>query len=448
MKSSLRLQYGPGIAAALLLGAAAALAAGITGVERVNVSTAGVEAFGLSAYPSVSADGRFVTFESEAFNLVSQDTNRAGDIFVRDRTTGTTERVSLSTAGIQGNGRSFSVALSADGRYLAFVSEADNLVPGDTNHARDVFVRDQAWGTTERVSLAASGQQGNGASILPSISADGRYVAFTSYADNLVPGDINERGDVFVRDRTAGTTERVSLSTEGAEGHTSRSFLPAGQAPSISANGRFIAFSSDALDLIPGDTKDKSNTFVRDRVMKTTELISVSVAGAPGNSYSQDPAISADGRFVAFQSRAGDLVPGDSNGKAHIYVRDRATGTTERVSLSSDGELGNGSSHVPSLSSDGRFVAFSSGGDNLVPNDKNRVEDIFVRDRTNGTTERVSVSAAGQEGNDTSYGDFGGLSMSADGRSVAFVSRATNLVPGDTSRLDDIFVAECSISAP
>jgi Tol biopolymer transport system component len=331
---------------------------------------------------------------------------------------------------------------------VVFVSEADNLVPDDTNHARDVFVRDQVMGTTERVSLSASGEQGNGDSVLPSISPDGRFVAFTSYASNLVPDDTNERGDVFVRDRTAGTTERVSLSSEGAEGHTEEKFLPAGQFPSISADGRFIAFSSYAKDLIPGGTKFAPNVYVRDRVMKTTELISVTDTGAPGNSSSQDPSISADGRFVAFQSYAWDLVPGASNTEGQIYVRDRTRGITERVSLSSGGEQGNDSSHVPTLSSDGRFVAFSSDADNLVPDDRNGVEDVFVRDRTNGTTERVSLSATGREGNGTSYGIFGGLSISADGRCVAFVSRATNLVPGDTSKLDDIFVAERSISEP
>jgi Tol biopolymer transport system component len=430
------------LAATLLLGGAAALAAGVTTVERVSVSNAGSEAMGISSYPSLSADGRFVAFESEAFNLVSNDRNGASDVFVRDRVAGTTRPISLSTKRAQGNGASFSAAVSADGRYVVFVSEADNLVPDDTNHARDVFVRDQVMGTTERVSLSVSGQQGNGNSILPAISADGQFVAFTSYADNLVPGDTNQRGDVFVRDRTAGTTERVSLSSEGAEGHTTEKYMPAGQSPSISADGRFVAFESNAADLIPGNTRESTNIFVRDRVMRTTELVSVSVNGAPGNSSSQDPSISADGRYVAFQSYARDLGPDDVNGEGHIYVRDRTTGTTERVSVSSGGAAGNESSHLPSLSSDGRFIAFSSDADNLVPNDKNGVEDIFVRDRTKGTTERVSVSAAGQEGNGTSYGIFGGLSISADGRCVAFVSRATNLVPGDTSELDDIFVGE------
>jgi Tol biopolymer transport system component len=340
-----------------------------------------------------------------------------------------TERVSVSSAGEEGNGVSWSPSITADGRYVAFMSHASNLVPGDTNATPDAFVHDRLTGTTERVSVSSAGEEGNGASWVPSLSADGRYVAFPSAASNLVPGDTNATSDIFVHDRLTGTTERVSVSSAGEEGNGDSGW------PSISADGRYVAFGSDASNLVPGDTNATPDIFVHDRLTGTTERVSVSSAGEEGNGGNWWPSISADGRYVAFLSDASNLVPGDTNGY-DIFVHDRLTGTTERVSVSSAGEEGNGGNWWPSISADGRYVAFLSDASNLVPGDTNGYKDVFVHDRLTGTTERVSVSSAGEEGNGVS----GYPSISADGRHVVFESDASNLVPGDTNAWTDIFV--------
>jgi Tol biopolymer transport system component len=286
---------------------------------------------------------------------------------------GTTERVSLGPGGVQGNEESLFPAISADGRFVAFYTYASNLVPGDTNHSDDVFVRDRRTGTTERVSVGPNGRQGDSSS-LPAISADGRFVAFRSYANNLVPGDTNGVGDVFVRDRRTGTTERVSVSSSGEQGN-------AFSVGTISADGRFIAFESDASNLVPGDTNGKRDVFVRDRKLGTTERVSLRPDGGQGNDYSFSPALSAGGRFVAFTSWASNLVPGDTNGTDDVFVRDRVTGVTIRASISSSGKQGNDHSNDPAISADGRFIAFMSHATNLVPGDTNGVNDIFVRTR-------------------------------------------------------------------
>jgi Tol biopolymer transport system component len=350
---------------------------------------------------------------------------------------GTTERVSLGPGGVQGNEESLFPAISADGRFVAFYTYASNLVPGDTNHSDDVFVRDRRTGTTERVSVGPNGRQGDSSS-LPAISADGRFVAFRSYANNLVPGDTNGVGDVFVRDRRTGTTERVSISSSGEQGNDYSEWSP------LSANGRFVAFMSVASNLVPGDTNrvcdDEGfctpDVFVRDRRTGITERVSISSSGKQANNGSHFPSISADGRFIAFESDASNLVPGDTNGKRDVFVRDRKLGTTERVSLRPDGGQGNDYSFSPALSAGGRFVAFTSWASNLVPGDTNGTDDVFVRDRVTGVTIRASISSSGKQGNDHSNDP----AISADGRFIAFMSHATNLVPGDTNGVNDIFV--------
>jgi Tol biopolymer transport system component len=252
-------------AVGLLAGVLALLAppAGAGTTERVSVDSAGNEGNSfVQRNASISADGRFVAFTSFATNLVPGDTNRRDDVFVRDRLTGTTELVSVDSAGNQGNRDSGSPAISADGRFVAFHSVATNLVPGDTGNMTDVFVRDRLTGTTQRVSVDSAGTEGNGASVEPAISGDGRFVAFYSFATNLVPGDTNGDGDVFVHDRQTGTTERVSVDSAGNQGSAiSDGFRKV----SISADGRVVAFVSVATNLVPGDTNGGSDAFVHDR---------------------------------------------------------------------------------------------------------------------------------------------------------------------------------------
>src|SRR4028118_1482524 len=264
----------------------------------------------------------------------------------------TLTRVSVDSAGNLGNDRSSFPSISTDGRFVAFASDASNIVPGDTNNRSDIFVRDTLTNTTTRVSLDSAGNQGNRDSSFPSISADGRFVAFASDASNIVPGDTNNRSDIFVRDTLTNTTTRVSLDSAGNQGNRDSSF------PSISADGRFVAFASDASNIVPGDTNNRSDIFVRDRLTNTTTRVSVDSAGNQGNRDSNYPSISADGRFVAFESDASNIVPGDTNNSHDIFVRDTLTNTTTRVSVDSADNQGNGYSNTPSISADGRFVAF------------------------------------------------------------------------------------------
>lgn len=402
--------------------------------ERVSVSSSGEQGNGSSgpfAEPCISPDGRFVAFTSFASNLVPEDTNGTQDIFVFDRQTRTIERVSVSSSGEQGYSESTgSASISADGRFVAFDSTASNLVPGDNNGTTDVFVRDRQNGTTERVSISSSGKKGNSYSVSPSIRADGRLVAFGSNSSNLVTGDTNGTQDIFVRDRQAGITERVSISSSGEQANDWS------YAASISADGRYVAFTSYASNLVSGDSNGTRDVFVRDLQAGTTECVSVSSAGKQGNRYSESPSISADGRFVAFTSDASNLASDDSNGTQDVFVHDRQTGTTERVSVSSSSEQGNDGSFSPSISWDGRFVGFSSDATNFVPG--GIAEDVFVHDRQTGSTERESVSSSGQSGNYFSFDP----SISADGRYVAFGSDATNLVPDDTNGTFDVFVRD------
>src|SRR5581483_4479049 len=265
-------------------------------------------------------------------------------------------------------GDSFSPAVSADGRYVAFASDATNLVPGDTNNATDVFVHDRQAGTTTRVSVAAGGGQAGDASFGPSLSGDGGIVAFVSRSADLVAGDTAGGEDVFVRDLRAGKTTRVSRGGSAS-------------APVVSADGRVVAFASAASAMVPGDTNGASDVFAFDRETGATERVSVGPAGAQGDRASVAPALSADGRFVAFASDATDLVPGDTNQRSDVFVRDRRLGTTIRVSVGSGGQADRPSA-TPQVSADGRFVAFQSAADDLVPGDTNSAPDIFVHDLT------------------------------------------------------------------
>jgi Tol biopolymer transport system component len=397
--------------------------------QRVSVTSAGTQVSDGSYASSISADGRFVAFDSYSDDLVPGDTNNDLDVFVHDRQTGITEQISVDSAGVGANALSDYPSISADGRYVAFGSYATNLVPGDAP-GQDVYLRDRWSGTTEKMSVDSSGVPGDLWSLLPSISADGRYVAFMSYARNLVPGDTNVERDVFVHDRQTGATERVSVATGGAQGN-GRSDVP-----SISADGRFVAFHSAATNFVPGDTNGSTDVFLRDRLSGTTELVNVGPGGVWGNHDSQNASVSDDGRFVAFETLATNLVPGDTNGVSDILVRDRQNGTTERISVAPGGEEGNLGSIFCAISADGRRVVFQSSATNLVPGDTNTCGDIFVRDRETASTERASVATDGAQGDSWSFYP----SISDDGRFAVFYSDASNLVPGDSNGFNDIFV--------
>jgi len=351
---------------------------------RVSVSSRGIQArcsdpWGCSGPASMSADGREVAFVSSAANLVAGDTNHVSDVFVHDCVTGKTTRVSAGPAGRQANGASGSAAISADGRYVAFASSASNLVVHDTNGTSDVFVYDRVSGRTRRVSVGSAGIEGNRDSEEPAISAHGRFVAFTSDASNLVAGDTNRIADVFVHDRDTGRTTRVSVSSGGAQA----AGFPTGtgsNSPAISADGRYVAFHSEAQNLVRHDTNATFDIFVRDRRSGTTLRVNVSSNGSQANAETLgSPVISPDGRLVAFTSLATNLVPGDANGITDTFVHDRVTGTTILASVSSSGVQGNDSSAPAAFSADDRLLAFSSYASNLVPGDQNATVDAFLR---------------------------------------------------------------------
>jgi Tol biopolymer transport system component len=403
------------------LGLAGAARAQVT--QAVSVGTSGAPGDGRSAWCSISADGRFVAFRSGARDLVPGDTNGVSDVFVRDRLAGTTGRVSVGPSGIQGNGPAGDfTALSADGRFVGFDSYASNLVAGDANGTCDVFVHDRQTGTTRCVSVEPGGAPGPDIAQAPALSADGRFVAFYSESWNLVPNDTNGWGDVFVRDLVAGTTERVSVASTGAQANAASGH----HGPSISADGRFVTFSSRASNLASGTPNHDRDVFLRDRALGTTERVSLSSSGEQDDGESSAPTISDDGRYVAFMSDAPNLVPGDTNGTTDVFVRDRRTGTTVRASVDSIGAQAAGPSLFPFVSGDGRLVAFQSSAANLVTVDTNGAEDVFVRDLVAGTTERISVRSDGTQADGASRYPW----TSRTCRYVAFESLAANLVPG------------------
>jgi uncharacterized repeat protein (TIGR01451 family) len=418
-----------------LLGPVAALAHPPGFTQRVSVNSAGEEGNDASGISAISGDGRFVAFGSNATNLIAGG-NLPFNIFVHDRQTGITEIVSVSSSGRQGEGFSSAPAISDDGRFVAFDSDATNLVQGDQNNTTDVFRHDRDTGETILISVDSAGQQGDSSSHAPAISADGRFVVFHANS-SLAPEDTNEQTDVYVRDVQAGITALVSIGFDGSAGNNT-SFIQ-----DINGDGRFVAFVSDSTNLIPNDVQDfEANVYVRDLVAGTTELVSIGSDGTRANvGFFDRPSISADGRYVAF-STGDSLVPEDTRQfSLDIYLRDRQAGTTELISVNSDEVPGNGRSEGPSVSSDGQFVAFESDSSNIVSPDEPAGgffpdEDIFVRDRQAGVTYRVSESSSGEEGNARSLGG----TISADGLVTAFSSDASNLVPNDTNFVTDIFV--------
>jgi len=427
----------PAMIVGIALGAAdSAFAQGTT---RVSVDSSGTEGNSYSYGPSLSADGQIVAFYSYASNLVSADTNSASDVFVIDRKTGQTTRVSVGWMGAEANGGSYEPSISADGRYIAFSSDASNLVSDDTNSSTDAFVYDTMVGQTRRVSVDSGGGEGNAVSYSSAISSNGSVVVFTSLASNLVAGDTNAVWDVFVYEMATGATTRVSVDSSGSEANYGSG------SSDVSGDGTIITFCSYASNLVANDTNYASDVFVHDRASGQTNRVSVDSLGIEGSLASYDPRISDDGTLVVFRSEASNLVSSDNNGTTDIFVRDRLLGQTTRVSVDSIGSESNGGSFSPGISADGTTVSFSSYGSNLVSGDTNGTSDIFMRDLVTGETMVASMSSAGIFGDGPCYGS---TSVSGDGGAVAFESDATNLVDDDTNGTVDAFVHErCILDA-
>lgn len=402
---------------------------------RASLDSAEAEGNGASLFEaaSISADGRYVAFASDATDLVAGDTNGKTDIFLRDLLLGTTEIVSRATggAGDLGDGASRNPSISSDGRMIAFESDAINLVPGDGNLLTDIFIRDRNQDLTTLVSIIPAGGSGNGRSTEPSLSADGGSVAFQSDATDLVTGDTNSATDIFVR--TGSTTTLASR--ESGEFST----LGDGPStyPSISGDGLWASFQTNATNL-GSDGDPTSDIYVRELVTPfDTILVSRSSGpfGNKGNNASTNAVLSLDGRFIAFQSAATNLDPGDTTGSSDIFVRDRLLKNTGIVSIHTSGAQGSGECEFPAISGDGRYVAFETSGTSLVNGDTNNSQDIFLRDRTASVTSRVSVATFGTEANNDSQRP----ALSGDGRYVVFWSIADNLAGDDTNGVGDIF---------
>ncbi|WP_456389581.1 hypothetical protein [Profundibacter sp.] len=389
----------------------------------ISMAADGSESDGRSQTPNLSADGRYVTFTSDASNLVAGDTNDRGDIFVHDRQTGITSRVNVATNGTETSDVSSDSSLSADGRYVTFISLDSALVSGDTNGTWDIFVHDRQTGETSRINVATDGSEANNYSEAPSLSADGRYVSFNSRASNLAADDTNGRNDVFVHDRQTGETERVSVASDGSQANDFS------YESNISSDGHFVAFTSGATNLVAGDTNGRRDIFVHDRTTDTTRRVSIATDGSEADGNSEAPGLSADGRYVSFVSTATNLVAGNTDGLADLFVHDLLTGETTQAGYAMSGTDGQ------TLSDDGRYVTFTSYASYLVADDTNNTSDIFVSDRMTGALRRVNVAADGSQANQTSLN----ASISSDGNIITFMSGASNLVSGDTTGNFDIF---------
>jgi len=398
----------------------------VPALSLASVSSAGAQGNGWSGAPALTASGRFVAFGSFSDDLVPGDTNGTWDVFVRDRELGVTERVSLHTSGAQPNGMCSFPSISDDGRMVAFQSVATNLFPGDANAAWDVFVHDRASGETRLVSRSSAGEPGDGPSQSAVLSADGSFVAFQSHATNLAPDPNGAVRDVFVHDLRTGETELVSVSDLGLAGNMNSDL------PSISADGSRISFHSNANNLVPGDTNGMPDVFVRDRLAGTTRRVSVATGGVQASVHSYNSSISADGRFVAFQT-AASLVPADDDGGfLDVYVHDLATGETLGITPGDPAFAPDETITLPSISGDGLRVAFQAV---VIPYPVFAASQIFVHDRATGATTRLS-ERFGVAGDDDSTLPV----ISGGGGVVAFESRATNLVRGDSNNAADVLV--------
>jgi TolB protein len=422
--------HGPTASALVILGSLLTFSARVTisatTLVTVNASRSG-PANGDSAVAAISANGRYVAFVSDASDLVPDDTNGTQDVFVRDLAKGVTMLVSRNHTGTaSGNGRSDAPVMSGSGRYIAFASHASDLVEADTNGVQDVFVRDLATGLTTLISRDSAGMaSGNGESFGPSISASGRSVAFVSFASNLVAGDTNATIDMFVRDLMTGATTLVSVNSSGTA--SGNFFTEFGR---ISADGRSVAFSSFASDLVARDTNNTQDVFVRNLKPGATSLVSANSAGTDsGNGSSGGSAIDAKGRSVAFSSAASDLVPDGAGGG--VFLRDLRAGATTRVSVTTDGMPIAGAAS-PVMSANGRSIGFLKV---LYRFGEDVGTDVYVRDLKRGVTVLVSESTPGP-----GVPNDAPTSMSANGRFFGFVTAANDLAGSDTNGGFDAFV--------
>lgn len=403
---------------------------------RVSVDSAGVQANSFSLEERISTGGRYVVFTSYASDLVAGDTNSVNDVFWHDRVTGVTERASLDHAGGQITLYSRYPSVSTNGRFVLFASVDPNVVPGDKDTSLDGFLRDRQTNAVWRVTKCWDGSESSSHTYDLQMTPDARYIVFSSTAQDLVPGITNIVSDVFVHDRNLGTLERVSVSTTGAEANFATGW------PSISEDGRFVTFSSKSTTLDWTDLNLRYDIYLHDRQTGVTEAISDGLAGQPGDGDSDFSTISGDGKFIAFLSSSSNLVPNDTNGVRDVFVYDVTAKTIERVSLDAYGNQSPVACYSqPMISRYGRFVLMRSLGNLGVPTDTNDQHDLFLRDRQTGSTRRMSLSSLAGQG---SFPVDGSGSMSAFGESVAF-NTFSPMTTDDTNLVGDVFVRELGL---
>jgi hypothetical protein len=404
-------------------------------VLRADVTSTGAQSVGPSNFPTVSADGRYIGFMSAAQDLVPGVTNGTYNSYIHDALTGATSDVAVASDGTPGNGPSYTPRVSADGRYSVFASSATNLVPIDTGGTQNVFLHDSQTGATTLVSMSSTGGAPNGASTVDDLSSDGTFVLFDSMATNIVSGVAPPSTEAYLFDRLTGATTLVSQTVGGTPADGSN--IGGG----VSDNGQYVAFTSTSPTLAGGaGLAGVSQVYLRDLVTGTTTLVSVSLPGGPGNGASAWPSISSTGQFVVFQSDASNLVPNDTNGVTDVFERNMSAGVTVRVSVSSSNGQANGQSliYMPqhrAVSANGCRVVFYSSASNLVPHDTNHATDVFLHDCQTNRTTLVSTDAYGLQG----WFPSAHAAISADGNYVVFASRSMNLVPNDTNVATDIF---------
>jgi Tol biopolymer transport system component len=402
---------------------------------RASLTSTGAQINGYNALPAVSADGRWVTFDSYSDAVVPGDANGTRDVFLRDMQTGQVRLISQKPDGTDANGGSAGPSISADGRYVAFISNALNLGAGTTNGSEDVYVYDRVANTLRRVTTSTTGNDANGKSGEPQVSPDGTHVSFYSRASDLVPGDTVTQ-DVFVADVATLTIRRVSVKPDGGTSNG------ASGGADVSNDGRYVSFNSDASDLVVADGNAKGDVFVRDMQTATTTRESVSATGGEANDYSVLTAITADGCLIAFDSAASNLVAG-SGGAVKVMVRNRCNANTEVASVSNAGAVKGVALKQPGISDDGCAVVFSTGADIVTP--APGVAAAILRERCQGVTSRLDVSTGGDLGNGST--DQVRISPGV-GRYVAFDSGASNLVAGDGNMTFDAFVRDRANAAP
>ncbi|GJD73844.1 Hint domain-containing protein [Methylobacterium goesingense] len=401
-------------------------------VNRVSVGSDGTQANGSSSNPIISPDGTKVVFESDATNLTPNDTNGQRDIFLKDLVNNQISRLSVSANGDQANGLSSNASFSPDGTKVTFTSIANNLVPGDTNGAFDSFVKDIATGSITRVSLSSSGVQSSGGdSGTPVLSPDGTMAIFQSNA-RFLPQDNNTANDIYLKNLTTNATTLVSSSSDGVPNNGTQTYRP-----SFAENGSKVAFLSNASNLVPNDTNNNIDLFIKDLQSNNITRVSTASDGSQIAGATNQYAISPDGSKVAFTSGATNLVPNDTNGRGDVFLKELSSGVVTRISTNSDGSQLNNTSTNPVFSADGKYLAFETIASNVLPNNSAPGGGVVTKNLSTGETTFVSRSVDG------STGESGiNPSLSADGSKIAFQSFSTNLTTGDTNGVSDVFVAD------